>query len=163
MKPETRFWHWLSGGALPPGDYSRVEPPPTPGIPDVNYCIEGIEGWIELKVGRNRRCPFNGRNKGLRASQRRWMRNRLRYNGRVFVLVAVGPWIYLFRAKEALLLTAESTLDDFQRLALCVQPRRITPELTANFKYVLTNNEIYYESYGSDASFRGARGSSSLD
>lgn len=51
------------------------------GIPDINYCIKGHEGHIELKVGKDSRPP------ALRPTQHRWavLRNR-----------AEGTFFYLF-------------------------------------------------------------------
>lgn len=51
---------------------TRVESHSTAvGVPDVNYCIEGIEGWIELKAETTKGMV-------LRQSQKVWMRDRLR-------------------------------------------------------------------------------------
>lgn len=142
MKPETRFWHWLEE-ALPSGHYCRVEPPPTPGIPDVNYSILSIpfsiEGWIELKVGGLiSNYPFRGIHKGLRQSQRRWTRRRLRERGRVFVFVAIKRDVYIFYGAQALLLNEDTPLSQFHELALAVLPRLANEEFKHQVRYILT-------------------------
>lgn len=52
-----------------------------PGIPDINYCHRGIEGWIELKMvrGNTLRHPMT-------AQQRNWIRSRRNEDGRIFIL-----------------------------------------------------------------------------
>ena len=50
-----------------------------PGVPDVNYCIGGMEGWLELKATENWSVPF-------RPGQPGWIARRVRAGGRVFIL-----------------------------------------------------------------------------
>lgn len=70
------------------------------GIPDMNYCFDGIEGWVENKLTSTRAVD-------LRPEQISWMERRTRRGGRTFVAVrrkhAGGPrkgppvdelWIY---------------------------------------------------------------------
>ena len=62
------------------GHFSRVESHETSaGIPDVDYCINGTEGHVELKFGRDR-APK------IRATQVKWFRNRVRAGGK--------PWLF---------------------------------------------------------------------
>ena len=35
-----------------PGRWERIENGVSVGMPDVNYCVNGFEGWIELKHGK---------------------------------------------------------------------------------------------------------------
>ena len=123
MKPETRFWKWLRG-KLPRGHFCRVEPPPSPGIPDVNYCIKGVEGWIELKMGLLRERPFNARNKGLRISQKRWIRERLKTNGRVFVLVSRGSEVLVLSGAYAVTTTKQTTISEMRTCSLAVLDKK---------------------------------------
>jgi hypothetical protein len=53
------------------------------GVPDINYCYEGIEGWIEYK-----KSDLNDRI-GFRPEQIGWIKDRLRHGGRVHVAVLV--------------------------------------------------------------------------
>lgn len=50
------------------------------GIPDVNYCFEGIEGWIEFKATEGWRVD-------VRPEQVAWIERRGRAGGRVFLAV----------------------------------------------------------------------------
>lgn len=82
--------------ALQPGHIIRVENPLDPGMPDVNYCIEGVEGWLELKMAIS--CPKTKelRDCTLRVSIRPvqpiWWQERLKVGGRVHILVETPGW-----------------------------------------------------------------------
>ena len=50
------------------------------GIPDMNYCVDGMEGWIENK-------GTSGWTVDLRPEQRGWINRRIRHGGRVYCMV----------------------------------------------------------------------------
>jgi len=63
------------------GHVSRVEAAESAaGIPDLDYCVHGREGHIELKVGSVKKPP------DLLASQVRWFRKRIEAGGDPFFL-----------------------------------------------------------------------------
>lgn len=49
------------------------------GVPDDNYCADGVEGWIEYKFTETHAV-------GLRPEQVGWILRRMRAGGRVFVV-----------------------------------------------------------------------------
>jgi hypothetical protein len=53
------------------------------GIPDVNYCFEGREGWVENKIAQGAK----GLRFALRPEQIGWIERRARNKGRVFIAV----------------------------------------------------------------------------
>ena len=60
---------------------SRVESHSTsPGFPDVDLCIEGVEFTIELKFGTDKKLPE------VRDSQILWHRRRVKAGGRAAIL-----------------------------------------------------------------------------
>lgn len=65
---------------LPRFHWTPVESPMTEGIPDTNWCYEGVEGWIEFKQTDTRRLRF-------RPGQPRWIHRRYRDGGRVWIVV----------------------------------------------------------------------------
>jgi len=66
---------------LPEVHFQRVESGLTGlGIPDLNYCYRGIEGWIE-----NKRTA--GWKVTMRPEQIGWIERRTRAGGRVFIAV----------------------------------------------------------------------------
>jgi hypothetical protein len=81
------------------------------GIPDSNFCINGIEGWVEHKATATNKIP-------LSSDQVGWHLRRYRAGGRTFIAVRYrhsgGPrlgvavdrlYLYLGRDVKALLLT----------------------------------------------------------
>lgn len=60
------------------------------GVPDMNYCYGGIEGWVEMKACAHWRVK-------VRPEQVAWIENRIRHGGRVFVAVRRARtelWLY---------------------------------------------------------------------
>lgn len=85
MRNESALWHVFSGLVGPRAHLTRIESHATSiGQPDVNYCIDGIEGNVELKY-------TNSAKKGiiLRPSQHQWFRRRVHAGGHPWVLVWV--------------------------------------------------------------------------
>ena len=77
-------------------DVKRIETM-APGTPDVNYCIDGKEGWIELKHARE--WPKRGGPLKLRhftPEQRLWIHTRQKAGGKAFVLLKVEDDYFLF-------------------------------------------------------------------
>lgn len=67
------------------GHVSRVEAAESAaGIPDLDYCVDGIESDIELKYGNALKKPE------LRPSQVRWFRDRIKAGGKPFFLCLDG-------------------------------------------------------------------------
>ena len=79
---ESKLWDDLRDACKGTGaHFSRVESHATsPGIPDLSYCVNSVEGFIELKSW----DPKKGFR--LRRSQVAWTRARDRAGGRVFLL-----------------------------------------------------------------------------
>lgn len=90
-------WMAIDGGLskimqkyLAPCDWTRIENMTGAGVPDVNYCIDGCEGWIELKKSYGLKIK-------MRSAQVGWAERRIRNGGRVFIAVRwVGRGFMLF-------------------------------------------------------------------
>lgn len=52
------------------------------GIPDIDYCIHGVEGHVELKYSKK-----GGKQPRLRPTQKKWMRERIKAGGIPFLFV----------------------------------------------------------------------------
>ena len=93
---EARFWSQLRTKILqvrPTAVLMRVESGSTAsGIPDVNYLVDGYEGWIELKVAKvTRNGPVVT---NLRPAQANWLYRRQANGGRAWLLAGVKPpWV----------------------------------------------------------------------
>ncbi|CAB4182473.1 hypothetical protein UFOVP1090_15 [uncultured Caudovirales phage] len=69
--------NWLSGDGI---HAQRIETSTASGVPDINFCVQGFEGWIETKV-------FTPSGKVLlRPYQRAWMHRRLIAKGEIFIV-----------------------------------------------------------------------------
>jgi hypothetical protein len=80
------------------GHFSRLEFNPEDGIPDVDYCIQGEEGKIELKHAHE--FPMRSTTRvfgphGLRDAQVVWIYTRIRHGGRAWILAQVDTTLFL--------------------------------------------------------------------
>ena len=70
------------------------------GTPDVNYCIDGREGWIEMKSPIEKSNPnsklFTGRNHKLLQTQKNWFLQQKNAGGKGFILIATDKrWLLI--------------------------------------------------------------------
>lgn len=108
--PEQRLWARVGPHLRQYGTFDRIETATVSGVPDVDYCIDGVEGKIELKAVK--RYPLRDSSMlfptgtGLRPAQIAWIVKRLMHKGRVFLLIGVEGDVILIRC----------TLDNIIRL-----------------------------------------------
>lgn len=98
---EKNLWTWLRP-YCPLGHYVRIENGEIgPGTPDVSFCVNGTEGWMELKDARSQTAsiPFPNENVGLHKSQIRWIKDRLAAGGNVWIVARVGKLILFIPGK----------------------------------------------------------------
>lgn len=94
------------------GHFTRVENAVAAGMPDVDFCIRGIEGRLELKHRADEPARIETpvfKHKGLRESQLLWIRTRVKHGGRVFILAEVAGSRWLLPGSVA---------DDFNDMTL---------------------------------------------
>ena len=78
---EKTLRKYITQGLKQYGHLSQIESHATSvGFPDTNFCINGVEGNIELKYWSAKK------NYVLRKNQIAWMRDRLKAGGRIFLL-----------------------------------------------------------------------------
>jgi hypothetical protein len=90
------------------GRWERVENGVVIGMPDTNYCVRGVEGWIELKEARmglpGSRTKKQGvfeYNRGLSIEQVNWLLKQESAGGRGFILARVQDTSYLWHGRDA--------------------------------------------------------------
>lgn len=75
-------------------------------MPDVNYCIEGAEGWIELKVASIRRDPtaavFGVTRYGMNRDQINWHIRQYQSGGRSFILIRFPHALFMLPGRVAM-------------------------------------------------------------
>lgn len=88
---EHDLWHTLRDHGRKFGHFERIENMVGRGRPDVNYCVAGVEGNIELKqIARWPSRPDSPVSvPHFTPQQRIWIRTRLSAGGRVYVLLEV--------------------------------------------------------------------------
>ena len=99
---EHNLWVRIRSNIGHRGHFVRMEFNPEAGIPDVDYCIKGTEGKIELKYAAAAPVRLNTAvftNGGLRDAQVAWIYTRVRYGGRVWILPQIGELLYLVPGK----------------------------------------------------------------
>lgn len=112
---ESEFWSQRVRGLLiracrdmnMKADFERVENRVADGTPDVDYCIAGVSGKIELKYTPKHpvrsSTPVLGNDKGFRKSQIAWAVRRCFNGGIVFACIGtdVCTWFIDLRGWEA--------------------------------------------------------------
>lgn len=97
---EKNMWHRMKSKFSHAGHWQRIEDGLSRGVPDVNYCIRGAEGWIELKqIGdwpKRKTTPVSFR---WEKEQRFWARRRGKNGGLVWLLLYVkrtNEWLWFW-------------------------------------------------------------------
>lgn len=126
---EKRLWDYLKDHVGGWGHFDRIESHATSlGRPDVNYCIDGVDGDIELKIYDPRRGGFI-----LRANQNAWFGKRLRANGRCFVIARYdysgGKRFLLIEGKNAKHLIHDRSYEGWANQASLIWEDRIDWEV----------------------------------
>lgn len=87
----------------PEDRFERVENGLLTGMPDVNYCLVGVEGWIELKCPDEPKrpdTPLFGSNHKVEVEQRNWMLRQARAGGRGWLFIATEQRLMLIEGKK---------------------------------------------------------------
>jgi len=101
---ESGFWAEIKRalGKRPFHDLVRIENSCEEGTPDVNYCIGGADGWIELKrVELPKRDATVVKVDHFTGGQRAWLMRRATAGGRCWVLLRADAETFLFRGGHA--------------------------------------------------------------
>lgn len=93
MKPEQLLWALVK--PYFPGHCQRIENAAGVGAPDVNFCYNASEVWVELKVDTlNKNIPVI---ELLRPEQKVWHYKHVINLGKVYVLVRAGMRLTLYK------------------------------------------------------------------
>ena len=95
---ERSLWLYLRNGMKGIWDATRHEDRMSPGIPDISYGLNGVNGWLELKSlyywpmhpTTTIRIP------GFTDQQRVWLQNRGHRGGRCWLLIRIERTYLLF-------------------------------------------------------------------
>lgn len=96
---------------LPGVDFVSVETSRSErGVPDTNYCVAGVEGWMEFKKVRGRRVRISPEQVG-------WAERRMRRGGKVLLAARDEGALWIFSGLSLRELRGQR-LDDVPSLAL---------------------------------------------
>lgn len=129
MKPEQRLWLALRKVLRGRGHFERVENMVGSGLPDVNYCIASVEGWIELKSVEAWpvRVTTPVQIDHYTDQQRRWALHRTMVGGRVFWLVrseSNSEYVMLRGSEAAKLYASDASAPTVEQLRSAAVWRR---------------------------------------
>lgn len=105
------------------------------GAPDVNYNVNGTEGWIELKYG-DENDPGE-----IRSTQVTWMEDRIAAGGKPILLYQYGGAFYVAGGWAAAALRADPSVQSWKNSSCAIYYGKIHPE---TFFYILENPEMAY-------------------
>lgn len=81
------------------GRVDRVENELTVGMFDTSYCLDGVEGWMELKSPKEPVRPTTalfGSNHKLSQEQKNWCLRQKQAGGRAFILISTDKrWLLI--------------------------------------------------------------------
>ena len=132
---------------LKPGLVQQIENAVGPGTPDTFFAIEGIMGWLELKVARklpakDTTAVFKSLNRGLELEQEAWLYQAARFGGGKSWVLARLPG---FKVLVPGILAHEfnlMTLKNFERwkIELC--------DLRATIRFYATEGTVDTRTFG---------------
>jgi len=111
---ERRLQKYLLDNVDGTGHWKFVESKEvSPGFPDINFCVNGVEGWVELKHGTDKKPPT------LRPTQCAWFRRRVGVKGNCWLLLAVAVgrdnYFYLLHGKDVPALVKANGIEDWTK------------------------------------------------
>lgn len=124
-RSEDSFWDRMRTQLGPLGRLTRIENGVGGGVPDVNYCIECVEGWMELKSAEAtaRELSLFLAGTELRKEQVGWHILQARNGGRSYIVTARGAEVFIHEGAHAAMIE-RATARDARALARVVFPYR---------------------------------------
>lgn len=139
---EHSLWQYIRIGMQHAGDMVRIEAPEQgAGAPDVNYCLRGVEGNVELKYCDEQRNGFE-----VRATQYRWFQRRMEAGGNGWILAEYeggdSHWFAVIHGSEIRELTESAKPAIWRNKASVVWEDRIDFEELIG---ILSNHRVRIE------------------
>ncbi len=144
---ESNTWDFMKI-VLPLGHYSRIESHDTaPGFPDVHYQIPpGICGTMELKCAKNAQAtipfPADSEQGGLRRSQLKWIKDNLEFNGTVWIVAEVTPYIHIIPGSRATKFNGATRLQLFE-ISKMVLNRKLPKQAAEIMAALLIDHQVF--------------------
>lgn len=107
----------------------RVENIAGTGTPDVNYCIDGVEGWIEMKSPKEpkrAKSKLFADNHKFSQTQKNWFLKQRNAGGRAFILICTDKRWMLIDKWQADFVNG-MTVDEIGKVAVWNNAKPILP------------------------------------
>ncbi|KKN27337.1 hypothetical protein LCGC14_0865620 [marine sediment metagenome] len=154
MSGESQMWDYLGPKLRKYGHFERIESHETAiGTPDVNYCINGYNNYIELKHTKSEKKGFK-----LRPSQCGWFKKRVKAGGQPWLLAqsdipGKSRGIVLIPGTDVPPLIHTTSIMDWLRAGVMVWKDKIDIDNLIQFlKYYLVVNQDSDSIPGEDSS-----------
>jgi len=125
MSESSAFQTLKRNVCLPRDRFERVENGLGEGMPDVNYCMEGAEGWIELKAPNlpaRATTPLLKSQHQLSQAQVNWFIRQKQARGRAFLYIATTSDLLLIKRDDVVkhgLMLNELPLEELKQMFAC--------------------------------------------
>lgn len=140
---EKTDWKLLRDKMKFPRDrWDRMENGVGVGMPDINYCIRGTEGWIEIKSPaepKREETALFGSNHNLSQDQKNWFKRQTMAGGRCYILIGTDKRWMLVHGKHADTLN-HMTVAELQAVAdwIAMKPVRDGEGAWTNLREILS-------------------------
>lgn len=120
----------------PEDRFERVENGMVDGMPDVNYCMAGAEGWIELKAPKVPKLGATrllGGSEEFKVAQANWFLRQVRARGRCCLFIATDVALLAIPGKTAAhmgIKINELSLDELRMIAGWSADLRPAPDIS---------------------------------
>lgn len=125
---EKTDWKLLRDRMKHPRDrWDRMENGVGVGMPDINYCIAGVEGWIELKSPTEPKrpgTPLFGSNHNVSQDQKNWFKRQIDAGGRAYILIGTDQRWLLIHGRHADVIN-DMTVQDLLQNAIWTTPHPV--------------------------------------
>lgn len=103
MSEAKAYRRFREGVALWRDRIDRIENIMVDGMPDVNYCVDKYECWIEIKTPTEPKklyTPLFGSNHKLSQSQKNWFLRQKNAGGNGFILIETNMTLFLINCSD---------------------------------------------------------------
>lgn len=105
----------------------RIENVVVNGMPDINFCSEGVESWLEQKSPKEPKrstTKLFGSNHKLSQDQKNWFKRQMDAEGNAYVLITTDKRWMLVGGEHADLIN-ELTVNELMLIALWSTPKPV--------------------------------------
>ena len=124
----------------------RIENVVGSGTPDISYCIDGVNGWIEMKSPRHEPKNDSSRlltkhNHPLSQEQKNWFLTQRNAGGRAFILICTDKRWMLINGRWADEIN-DMTVNELWKIASWSMTKPISKEYWKSLRTILQGGRV---------------------